>query len=74
MMRRDRTPVAVLAKRVKPGHSIPGLDNGYVVEVVKDTYDVEITFHTAEGDEAKLIVPKDVPITVDDIEPDWVGY
>jgi hypothetical protein len=47
------------------GDSLPGLDNGYVVEVEPREFGyVRITFHTAEGDEAYLNVPGDMPVTV----------
>lgn len=65
--------VTIKAKKVRPGHSIPGLDNGYVVEAEDDGVDVEMLFHTAEGEEAKLVCPRDMPIIVDQAEPRWVG-
>ena len=46
------------------GDFLAGLDNGYVVDIVEDTYAVSITFHTAEGDEATLTCPKDMPVLI----------
>lgn len=73
------TPHTVPAQDLREGLFLPGLDNGYIVEVEHDpTYGygphntalpegtVVVTFHTAEGDEATLILPRDVPVTVRD--------
>lgn len=59
------------------GDSLVGLDNGYVVEIEDADYvslasnsgrlpeDMKlITFHTAEGDEAYLIAPENMPVTI----------
>lgn len=79
--------VTIKAKKVKRGHTIPGLDNAYVIEVEKqDGYleipgsgrysvaaperSVLITFNDAEGGEGYLMVDKDHPIVVKDIQPE----
>lgn len=67
----------IKAENVRLGDFLPGLDNGYVVEVdeehglVSGRYNTAfasecqiITFHTAEGDEAHIICPPDMPVTV----------
>lgn len=46
------------------GDFLTGLDDGYVVEVEFHEHDVVVTFHTANGDEATLRCPQDMPITV----------
>jgi len=61
------------------GDFLAGLDNGYVVEAERVDYIVaqdsgysvrldgdfmRFTFHTADGDEASLTGPADMPITV----------
>jgi len=68
------------AHEVGEGNFLPGLDNGYVVEVERvdgitlqdHRYAVwhsgdfmKFTFHTAEGEEAYLTCPADMPITVE---------
>lgn len=69
------------AKKIKVGDSLPGLDNGYVIDVeqgsIYASFDerygtnqggpdsVLITFHDAQGDEAYLLCKKSMPITVD---------
>ena len=57
-------------KNVKPGHSIPALDNGHVVDVERedDGY-VTITFHDPEGEEAYLRAHKSMRVEVDAEEP-----
>lgn len=65
--------VTIKAKKVRRGHSIPGLDNAYVIDVILDDYDTEITFNDADGGEGTLTVGKNMPITVDQDEPQWVG-
>lgn len=67
--------VEIKAKKVKPGHSIPGLDNAYVIEVERERGYlgepmVNITFNDALGGEGYLKVPVDHPIVVRDIEPE----
>lgn len=69
----------VQVRDVQEGDFLTGLDNGYVVEVEPDppvsfTYsrmatalsgdNVMLTFHTAQGDEAYLIAPEDMPVRV----------
>lgn len=69
--------VKVEAGEVQEGDFLPGLDNGYVVEVDHDPdvwdgrYNVSmstglvlLTFHTAQGEEAYLLCPPDMPVTV----------
>lgn len=49
------------------GDFLPGLDNGYVVEVERTGYSgsmVRITFHTTEGEEAYVECPDNMPITI----------
>lgn len=66
--------VKIKAKKVRRGHSIPGLDNAYVVDVRKDGhYAVEFTFHDTNGEEGTLNINVDQWITVDQTEPQWVG-
>lgn len=81
--------VTIKAKKVRPGHSIPGLDSAYVIEVQRQDgyishpggrYNVSagedivlITFNDAEGGEGYLMVDKNHPINVDQREPRWVG-
>lgn len=76
----DLTTLTVPAGEVAEGDYLPGLDNGYVFEPATDEdvppyYDgtfviarpestVAIRFHTANGDEAEVILPDDVPVTV----------
>ena len=62
----------VKAKKVRSdyqdgtGDFIPGLDNGYVVEVIRDCEDeVTITFHDAEGNENTITCGKNMMITVE---------
>jgi hypothetical protein len=76
----------IKAKKVKPGHTLLGLD-GYVIEVERQDgylsipgggrYNVSagedivlITFNDALGGEGYLMVDKNHPITVKDIEPE----
>jgi hypothetical protein len=59
----------IKSHKIKRGHSLTGLDHGYVVEVEVDEYDVRIGFHTAEGDEGWLTLPHGVPVKVDDATP-----
>lgn len=69
----------VPAEEVTNGDYLPGLDNGYVIEseetevstfAASDRYNMllgtfqVITFNTANGDEAYLIVPVDMPVTI----------
>lgn len=79
--------VEIKAKKVKQGHTIPGLDNAYVIEVERQDgymsipggrYSISagedivlITFNDAQGGEGYLMVDKNHPIVVKDIEPDW---
>lgn len=71
--------IKVKARKVKEGDFIPGLDNGYVIEVQReggfiigtDRYSfaqgegtVTITMNDAEGDEFYLLAPLDMPVTV----------
>jgi hypothetical protein len=69
--------VRLKAKKVQRGHSIPGLDNAYVIDVERvytyGDYDVQITFNDAEGGEGTLTVHKNHPIDVDGLDPQWVG-
>lgn len=74
-----KVPETIPAADVEPGDFLPGLDMGYVFEV--ETGEVHafaagsqnillgtfrtITFHTSDGDEAYLIVPEDMPVTVE---------
>lgn len=60
--------VTIKAKKVRPGHSIPGLDNAYVINVEKntDTY-VTLTFEVGWA-EGYLTVHRNHPITVDQID------
>ena len=56
---------------VEGGHEgafLTGLDNGYVVQKDLIDWEVHILFHTAEGDEATLVLPFDVPVTVSIME------
>ena len=66
--------VTIKAKKVRRGHTIPGLDNAYVIEVENERSGFEegvrITFNDALGGEGYLIVPKNHPIVVKDIEPE----
>lgn len=71
----------VPAAKVREGDFLPGLDNGYVYEdasgedippyfdgrfaIARSGDNVRIGFHTAEGEEAELICPADMPITVE---------
>lgn len=68
-----RTPTGTIektvkAKKVKEGDFLLGLDNGYVVDIEssESTYSDgrRFTFHTAEGEEAYLDVPSDMPILI----------
>lgn len=78
----------IKAKKIRPGHSIPGLDNAYVIEsersngytsypstsygqgaALGDDH-VIITFNDALGGEGYLILPRDMPVTVRNAEPD----
>jgi len=68
------------AEGVREGDSLPGLDNGYVYEAPADATDVlrwgggpaaalprdlvYIPFHTAEGEEAFVVLPREHPIQV----------
>lgn len=68
----------VEAGEVEAGDFLPGLDNGYVFEdptqadaYVSDGYviampsgTIRIRFHTAEGEEAELICPDNMPVTI----------
>ena len=59
---------------IEEGMFLPGIDNGYVIDVEESPYYVDengmnpfrgmtmITFNTADGDEGYLILPDDVPI------------
>lgn len=80
----------VPASEVRADDFIPGLDNGYVFEDPEESPDIRgaynttlggedavlITFHTAEGEEAYLLCPPNMPVTVqrdggfDDDEPE----
>jgi hypothetical protein len=71
--------VEMKAKKVRRGHSIPGLDNAYVIAIERERGYlgedmVEITFNDALGGEGYLKVPVDHPIVVDQETPQWVGY
>lgn len=58
--------VEIKAKKVRRGHSIPGLDNAYVIDVETVGYeDIEILFNDAEGGEGTLRVHRNHPIVVD---------
>ena len=62
------TVKAVKAKKVREEDFLPGLDNGYVVETERAGYGggmIRLTFHTAEGEEAYLECPDDMPVTID---------
>lgn len=71
------TTVNVTAADVEVGDFLPGIGNGYVFAVSTDhdyrteynttafRDDVEIMFHTADGDEATLFLPPESPVTVD---------
>lgn len=53
------------AKDVREGDFFPGLDNGYVpYPPMLDGNELEILFHTAEGEEATLRCPGKMPVTV----------
>jgi hypothetical protein len=71
--------LTIPASQVREGDFLPGLDNGYVYADpstdVPGTTDgrfyftrgegfLSIGFHTAQGEEAELIVPADMPVTV----------
>jgi hypothetical protein len=71
------TTIKIAASEIREGDYIPGLDNGYVVEDpehdpdFRDRYNmglgrgkVCITFNTAEEDEAYLLCPPDMPVTI----------
>lgn len=76
------------ASEIRPGHTLSGLD-GYVIEVEEqDGYlsvptgrystalpddTICITFNTAQGEEAYLLVPGDMPLAVYSATPEWVG-
>jgi len=80
----------ITVAEVKPGHSIPNLDNGYVFEVEEnngyfstpgggrfstqmDDDIICISMHDGMGNEFYLLAHGDMPITVDQVEPQWVG-
>lgn len=65
------------AQHVREGDFLAGLDNGYVIEAEEEdcrafsgTYNVSLgrfvtlTFNTADGDEAYVLLPRDTPVTV----------
>jgi hypothetical protein len=80
------TTLKVAAGSVKEGDSIPGLDNGYVYEdaqtenlapyydgrfaIARSADTVSIGFHTADGDEAEILCPGTMPLTVECPDPD----
>lgn len=63
-------PQTVPVADLEEGDFLPGLDMGYVYIVAPadfphgDAYR-EITFHTNDGDEAFLIAPGDMPVTIE---------
>lgn len=67
----------VRARDVIEGDFLVGLDNGYVfADPAVHAGEVTIDFHTAQGDEGRLVVPDIMPVTVrrdEEIEPmlDW---
>jgi len=57
----------VKMKKVRENDYLLGLDNGYVVDIERPytrPYTTRITFHTAEGEEAYLEAPDDMPVLV----------
>ena len=74
------------ARFIREGDFLPGLDNGYVFEDPEEnpslTYGrynaslsgdgiVMVGFHTAEGEEAHLVCPDNMPVTVERPSGDW---
>lgn len=72
------TTMTVPMSEVQGEDFLPGLDNGYVIDVDHDPdirdgkYNVGIasgmvavSFNTADGDEAYVIAPPDMPVTVE---------
>ena len=59
-----------MAEDISEGDYLIDLDNGYVfMEPEEDQYYVDIFFHTSEGDEANIRVPKDFELNVQEGEP-----
>lgn len=57
----------VRARDIELGDFLTGLDNGYVVEILEAGYEDServISFHTAEGSEADLRCPDNMPIAI----------
>lgn len=61
--------VTIKAKKIRRGHSIPGLDNAFVIDAERDGDDVTLTFNDARGEEGTITCPSYMPITVDAEEP-----
>ena len=79
----------ILVSDLRPGHTLTGLDNGYVVEVEEqDGYlsvptgrhnvalpddTVCVTFHDPDGNEVYLLAPGNMSVSVANEAPSWVG-
>lgn len=78
------TTTTIPAREIREGDSIPGLDNAYCYRAAENNdtpyYDgrgviargdglVSVCFHTAEGEEGELIVPEDMPVTIERNRP-----
>ena len=71
------TQIQVRANQVREGDFLPGLDNGYVIEVEQTEcssfsgrYNVSLgelvvlTFNTSDGDEGYALLPEDAQVTI----------
>lgn len=61
-----RETITTEAGEVESGDILPALDNGYVFAepVGAGDFDVQIWFHTRDGEEAVLPCPSNMPLTV----------